>query len=306
MLLVGAGEMSELAARHLIDQGAHPVYVANRTWSRAQDLARGFAGIAVRFEDFVADMGLVDIVITSTAAPEPLVRVAAVRQALHARRERPLFFIDIGVPRNVEAGVERPRQRVLLRHRRPARRGGSKFARAPAGGAPGARHRRARGGAFAARLAELEVVPTIVSLREKLEAIRRGELDRGAQSPARGRRGDPAGDGSAVAVDRQQGPARAHRQAARLVSRRAWRALRRARLGDFRPPGPGRRHDAGSPAGEAPHRHARQPARPRPVEPDRRAAPGPRRRGRAGADPDIGRSPRPSTPSRTLEARRCS
>src|SRR6185295_1084465 len=105
VLLVGAGEMSELAARHLIDQGAHPVYVANRTWSRAQDLARGFAGIAVRFEDVIATMGLVDIVITSTAAPEPLVRADAVLQGLHARRERPLFFIDIGVPRNVEASV---------------------------------------------------------------------------------------------------------------------------------------------------------------------------------------------------------
>jgi|KBSSwiStaDraftv2_1062776.scaffolds.fasta_scaffold09180_10 glutamyl-tRNA reductase len=178
VLLVGAGEMSELAARHLIDQGAHPVYVANRTWSRAQDLARAFSGIAVRFEDVIATMGLVDIVITSTAAPEPLVRADAVRQVLHARRERPLFFIDIGVPRNVEVGVndlgnafcydiDDLRSVVdanLKERQREAHRALAIVEREV--------------GRFGARLAELEVVPTIVSLREKLEAIRRGELDR--------------------------------------------------------------------------------------------------------------------------------
>ena len=178
VLLLGAGEMSELAARHLIDHGARPVYVANRTWSRAQELARTFAGIAVRFEDFESTMGLVDIVITSTAAPEPLVRAAAVRQVLHARRERPLFFIDIGVPRNVEPGVNelgnafcydiddlRSVVEANLRERqREAQR------------ALGIVEREVE--RFATRLAELEVVPTIVSLREKLEALRRAELDK--------------------------------------------------------------------------------------------------------------------------------
>jgi glutamyl-tRNA reductase len=178
VLLLGAGEMSELAARHLIDHGASPMYVANRTWSRAQELARTFAGIAVRFEDFESTMGLVDIVITSTAAPEPLVRAAAVRQVLHARRERPLFFIDIGVPRNVEPGVNelgnafcydiddlRSVVEANLRERqREAQR------------ALGIVEREVE--RFAARLAELEVVPTIVSLREKLEAMRRAELDK--------------------------------------------------------------------------------------------------------------------------------
>ena len=176
VLLVGAGEMSELAARHLIDQGARPVYVTNRTWSRAQELARGLAGIAAPFAELQATMALVDIVIASTAAPEPLIRTAEVREVLHARRERPLFFIDIGVPRNVEAGVnaldnafcydvddlrsvvesnlrerQREAQRALAIVEREVQR-------------------------FAARLGDLEVVPTIVSLREKLEAIRSAEL----------------------------------------------------------------------------------------------------------------------------------
>jgi glutamyl-tRNA reductase len=170
--------MSELAARHLADQGARPMYVTNRTWGRAQELARGLAGIAVPFEELHETMALVDIVITSTAAPEPVIRTAAVREVLHARRERPLFFVDIGVPRNVEAGVnelgnafcydvddlrsvvesnlrerEREAQRALVIIEREVER-------------------------FGARLRDLEVVPTIVSLREKLEAIRRAELEK--------------------------------------------------------------------------------------------------------------------------------
>ncbi len=178
VLLVGAGEMSELAARHLVDQGALPVYVTNRTWSRAEELARGLGGLPVPFEQLEATIGLVDIVITSTAAPGPIVTAAQVRTALHGRRARPLFFIDIAVPRNVEPAVNdlenafcydiddlrsvvesnlKERQREALRAQGLLEREVVKFS---------------------ARLAQLEVVPTIVSLREKLEAIRRAELER--------------------------------------------------------------------------------------------------------------------------------
>jgi len=176
VLLVGAGEMSELAARHLVDHGTLPVYVANRTWSRAQELARGLAGIAVPFADLSATMAMVDIVIASTAAPEPLIRTAEVREVLHARRERPLFFIDIGVPRNVEAGVNEldnafcydvdDLQSVVESNLRERQREAQR--------ALGIVTREVE--RFGARLRELEVVPTIVSLREKLEAIRRAEL----------------------------------------------------------------------------------------------------------------------------------
>src|SRR5262249_7525571 len=105
VLLVGAGEMAELAARHLVDHGALPVYVLNRTWGRAQSPGQAPCGVAGAFDQLTATMGRVDIVITSTAAPEPLVRAADVREALHARRARPLFFVDIAVPRNVEPAV---------------------------------------------------------------------------------------------------------------------------------------------------------------------------------------------------------
>ncbi len=178
VLLVGAGEMGELAARHLVDQGTLPVYVANRTWGRAQELARALAGTAVPFEQLNATMAAVDIVITSTAAPEPVIRKADVQQALHVRRSRPLFFIDIAVPRNVEAAVNeldnafcydvddlrsvvesnlRERQREAQRAEALVWREVERFAQ---------------------RLKDLEVVPTIVSLREKVEAIRRAEVDK--------------------------------------------------------------------------------------------------------------------------------
>jgi glutamyl-tRNA reductase len=79
VLLVGAGEMSELAARALVDHGALPLYVTNRTWSRAQELARALGGTAVPFDQLAITLSLVDIVVTSTAAPEPIVTAAQVR-----------------------------------------------------------------------------------------------------------------------------------------------------------------------------------------------------------------------------------
>jgi len=178
VLLVGAGEMGELAARHFQDHGTLPVYVANRTASRAQELARDLAGTAVPFEDLFSVMAQVDIVITSTAAPEPIVTSADVAAALHARRGRPLFFIDIAVPRNVEPAVNdldnvfvydvdalRSVVDANLRERqREAQRAESLVEREVA--------------KFADRLRSLEVVPTIVSLREKLEEIRKAELAR--------------------------------------------------------------------------------------------------------------------------------
>jgi glutamyl-tRNA reductase len=71
VLLVGAGKMGELAARHLVEQGAFPVYVVNRTWARAQEMARALSGTAVPWDELETALGGVDIVITSTGAPNP-------------------------------------------------------------------------------------------------------------------------------------------------------------------------------------------------------------------------------------------
>jgi len=176
ILLVGAGKMSELAAKHLVEQGAFPIYVANRTWARAQELARALAGTPVPFDELDTALGGADIVITSTAATEPVVTRARVQALLHGRGARPLFFIDIAVPRNVEPGVntlgdvycydiDDLRQVVdaNIRERlREAQRAEALVERAV--------------GKFVARLGDVEVIPTIVSLRERLEEIRTGEV----------------------------------------------------------------------------------------------------------------------------------
>jgi glutamyl-tRNA reductase len=102
VLLVGAGKMSELAARHLVQQGAANVLVANRTYERAVEMATRFGGKAVPFESVYTHAAAADIVITSTGAPEPIFRTEHGRQFLQARKNRPMFFIDIAVPRDVD------------------------------------------------------------------------------------------------------------------------------------------------------------------------------------------------------------
>jgi glutamyl-tRNA reductase len=176
VLLVGAGNMSELAAKHLVEQGAFPIYVANRTWGRAQDLARALSGTAVPWDELSTALAAVDIVVTSTGASEPVITRAAVTRIMHGRRGRPLFFIDIAVPRDVETGVDGlddvyrydidDLKQVVdanLRERaREAYRAETLVEREVA--------------KFMARQGDVEVIPTIVSLRARLEEIRLGEV----------------------------------------------------------------------------------------------------------------------------------
>jgi glutamyl-tRNA reductase len=105
VLLVGAGKMSELAARHLIRQGATSMLIANRTFERAVEMAQVFAGRPIRFEDLYASADQADIIITSTGAAQPIFRREHVQQFLHRRRNRPMFFIDIAMPRDVDPRV---------------------------------------------------------------------------------------------------------------------------------------------------------------------------------------------------------
>lgn len=107
VLLVGAGKMSELAARHLMQQGADSIFVTNRTHERALRLARQFEGHAVRFDDLYATADQADIIITSTGSPEHIFRREHGQQFLHKRRNRPMFFIDIAVPRDIDPEINR-------------------------------------------------------------------------------------------------------------------------------------------------------------------------------------------------------
>jgi glutamyl-tRNA reductase len=105
VLLVGAGEMAELAARHLITHGASRILIANRTFDHAAELAAEMKGEAVRFEELGARLYEADIVICSTGAPHYLVGPDHVRRALTSRKHRPFFLIDISVPRNIDPAV---------------------------------------------------------------------------------------------------------------------------------------------------------------------------------------------------------
>lgn len=102
VMLVGAGEMAELAAEHLVGQGVGSVVVANRTLSRAVHLAQRFSGTAVSMDELVAQLETVDIIISSTGAKGIILHKEDVKSVMRARKNKPLFFIDIAVPRDLD------------------------------------------------------------------------------------------------------------------------------------------------------------------------------------------------------------
>jgi len=105
VFLVGAGKMCELSARHLMQQGAGTILVTNRTVARAQQMAEPFGGQVVPFEQLYEAASRADIVITSTSAPHPIFGPAHGQSFMHRRRNRPMFFIDLAVPRDVDPAM---------------------------------------------------------------------------------------------------------------------------------------------------------------------------------------------------------
>ena len=105
VMLVGTGEMAELAAKHLISYGVKTVYVTSRTYDRAANLARTLNGSALDFEAFKNELHRADIVITSTSASNFIIKKEMVEKAIHERKNKPIFFIDIAVPRDIEPDV---------------------------------------------------------------------------------------------------------------------------------------------------------------------------------------------------------
>jgi glutamyl-tRNA reductase len=105
ILIVGAGKMGETAVRHLTDSGVQTIYVTNRSFQAAQELAERFHGIACPFTELRESIAHADIVITSTGASETLVGPAMMQEIMHNRKNSPIVFIDISVPRNVDPAV---------------------------------------------------------------------------------------------------------------------------------------------------------------------------------------------------------
>jgi glutamyl-tRNA reductase len=104
-MLLGAGEMAELAARHLIGNGVKDVLVANRTYERACDLAKEFNGRPVNFDDFIQEMVRADIVICSTGAPSYVLKKNQMQKVMRERKQKQVFIIDISVPRNIDPEI---------------------------------------------------------------------------------------------------------------------------------------------------------------------------------------------------------
>lgn len=182
VLLIGAGEMAELAARHLMSHGVSSVAVANRTFERAVQVAELFDARPVSFGEIENQLGDVDIVVTSTASPEYVITHPQVKNSFKKRRNRPLFFIDMAVPRDVQPEVNKlpnvyvydiddlkgiievnksQRQQEAVKAERIVREEVFKFEK---------------------WFKTLEVVPTIVSLKDKVEAIIQTELKKSSSA----------------------------------------------------------------------------------------------------------------------------
>ncbi|MCE5283684.1 MAG: glutamyl-tRNA reductase [Deltaproteobacteria bacterium] len=178
ILLIGAGEMSELAARHLLGNGAGRILIANRTLSRAEQLAALFQGTAVAFERFPEALPEVDIVITSTGAPGIVLTAEMVAAALRRRRNRLLFLIDIAVPRDIDPAAGEIDNVYLynIDHLQEVVDANLEVRQTEAIKAEGLVMEEVT--AFEGWFNSLEVVPTIVALRQKAEGILKGELER--------------------------------------------------------------------------------------------------------------------------------
>jgi glutamyl-tRNA reductase len=178
IFVVGAGKMSELAAKHLLRSGASTIFVSNRTYERAVELAQAFRGTAIRFEDLFNQIEKADIIISSTAAPHYVIYRNQAEKWLAARRNRPMFFVDIAVPRNIEPSINELENafvydiddlgQVVEANRKQREREavwGEKIVEQEV-------ERLLR------RLASKDVVPTIRALEERMNHIRENEIER--------------------------------------------------------------------------------------------------------------------------------
>ena len=178
VLILGAGGMAKLTGTHLKAQQVRQITIASRTLAAADRLARQLDGQAVAWTDLTAVLSTADIVITATGAVEPVLTRASVADVMRPRRQRPLFVIDIAVPRDVEPSVGDLGQVFLYNIddlqgivKENLTRRSSELERAEAiVGEEVAK--------FSAWLHSREVIPTVVALRDRFEAIRQAELAR--------------------------------------------------------------------------------------------------------------------------------
>jgi glutamyl-tRNA reductase len=184
VLMIGAGEMAEVAVEHLLRHPVAETIVANRTFETGLELARRFNGRAVRFEEIAGLLKIVDIIISSTGSPSFIITREDVKAAVRARRNRPIFFIDIAVPRDIDPEINRMDNAYVydiddlkgiieenIEDRKTEAIKGERII-----------------DEAIIRFREwheaLDVVPTIVALRKKLEAMADSEIKRTLQGHA--------------------------------------------------------------------------------------------------------------------------
>ncbi|MBI5050091.1 MAG: glutamyl-tRNA reductase [Nitrospirae bacterium] len=177
-MLMGAGEMAELAAGHLINNGVKDVLVTNRTYERAEEIAKEFNGKAVKFDEFLQELVHTDIVICSTGAPHYILLKEQMHKIMKQRKNRPVFIIDISVPRNIDPEINNLDNVYLynvddlkgivntnIQERSREAEKAEKIVDEEIE-------------AFLKWQKSLSAVPTIVALRDKAEAIRKDELEK--------------------------------------------------------------------------------------------------------------------------------
>ena len=176
ILLIGAGEMSELAAKHLINNGVEKIFITNRTYARAVQMADTFYGTAIEFEKLSEKLQDVDIVISSTGAPGYVIDASMIEMTLRRRRNRLLFLIDIAVPRDIDPAVGEIENVYLynIDNLQDIVDSNMKSRKQEAEKAEVIIDEELS--KYMQWVSTLEVVPTIVSLREKMEGIIRREL----------------------------------------------------------------------------------------------------------------------------------
>ncbi|HEX9204759.1 MAG TPA: glutamyl-tRNA reductase [Candidatus Deferrimicrobiaceae bacterium] len=188
VMLIGAGEMCELAARHLLSAGAKGILVTNRTFERAVRLAEEFDGTPVRYEELAVHLKRADIILSSTGSPHFILKREEVEEVIRIRRNRPMFFIDMAVPRDIDPDVNQidnvyvydidDLNNVIETNLEERQREAAKAEEIVI----------AEVAMFRRWLESQQVTPTIVSLRRKFEEIKQAEVAKalsalGAEDP---------------------------------------------------------------------------------------------------------------------------
>lgn len=177
-MLLGAGEMAELAAKHIMSFGIREIIVVNRTYDRGCELASEFKGRAARFEDLLKEVANTDIIICSTGAPSYVLRKEEMQKVMKERRQKPVFIIDISVPRNIDPEINSmdnvylydvdDLQGVVAANIQERNKEAEKAERII----------EEELDAFQRWVSSIDAIPAIVALRERAEAIKKDEVER--------------------------------------------------------------------------------------------------------------------------------